>query len=101
MSKRGCWKTLRDPKGLQAFGLDGHISSLYVRSNCVRQGVGKRLLKHLLVRAKERHIPRVYTEASRFSKTLFAYIGFGVVEEEIADYDGVKFLRWKMEKLIG
>ena len=31
------------PQGFAGLGLDGHISSLYVRSNCVRQGVGKRL----------------------------------------------------------
>ena len=80
--------------------MNGHVSSLYVRKDCARQGIGNALLNHLLQRARDHGISKVHTEASQFSKALFAKNGFIVVEEEIVDYDGVDFLRWKMERSI-
>ena len=91
----------RGPAGFGGMGADGHIASLYVRADCARQGVGRMLVMKLLDRARERSLSRVYTEASQFSKALFERLGFRVVEEEIADYDGVTFLRWKMDRLVG
>ena len=88
------------PSGFAGLKMNGHVSSLYVRKDCARQGIGNALLNHLLQRARDHGISKVHTEASQFSKALFAKNGFIVVEEEIVDYDGVDFLRWKMERSI-
>ena len=88
------------PTGFAGLKMNGHISSLYVREDCVRQGIGNALLNHLLQRAKAHGISKVHTEASQFSKALFAKNSFVVVEEETIDYDGVDFLRWKMERSV-
>jgi putative acetyltransferase len=55
---------------------DGHITAIYVRSNCLGQGIGSRLLVVVFEPANIQNIRRLYAEASEFSLRLFLKFGF-------------------------
>ena len=90
-----------DSEGIAGFGglaEDGHITALYVRYDCLRQGVGSALMEEILKRARERHLPRLYAEASHFSLGLFQKFGFSHYATEIVERRGVEFQRFLVER---
>ena len=78
----------------------GQITSLYVRGNCNRKGVGSKLLEKILEYARINQCDRLYTEASEFSKPLFEKFGFEIYGEEEVMRNGVLFQRSLMQKFI-
>ena len=78
----------------------GYLASLYVRGDRNRQGIGSRLLIHIIEYARVNNIYRLYTEASVFSKPLFEKFGFAIYEEEDVTRNGIVFHRYLMEKFL-
>jgi len=102
------WVALAVPEaggaaGVAGFGgiaaREGHLRSLYVDPGYARRGIGAALIGRLIERARQTGCTRVYTEASAFSRLLFARHGFAVVEEEVVEREGVRFVRWKMARV--
>lgn len=79
--------------GFAGMGGDGHIASLYVRHDGLRQGIGTALMKVVLEYGKSREMKRLYAEASCFSLGLFKKFGFQVYDTEIVERQGVEFKR--------
>lgn len=89
---------------LVAFGQlnpSDHIAFLYTATHAARRGYASEIYNQLEAYAVEQGVKRLHTEASRISKHFFLKVGFQVVETELAERKGVKFERFKMEKLIG
>jgi putative acetyltransferase len=90
---------VEDSSGLIGFaGLDqsGRITSLYVRPDRTRKGVGSRLLSTLL--GSSPRPLRFWTQASTLSRPLFERFGFVVVETEVVERHGAKLERYVMER---
>lgn len=88
-----------DQSGITGFaGLepDGHVQSLYVRHDRMRQGIASRLLGELLTIATERGMSQLYTEASLLSRAVFERFGFRVEAVERVHRSGVEFERFRM-----
>jgi putative acetyltransferase len=79
---------------------NGHIASLYVHGDYNRQGIGSRLLEAVIEYAKINKIPRLYTEASQFSRALFEKFEFQISGTDKVMREGAWFQRYLMEKLL-
>lgn len=86
--------------GFAGIAADGHVSSVYVRSDCIHQGIGSALMKMLLEHANNQGMQRLYAEASEFSLGLFQKFGFRLYDTEVVDRQGVEFRRYLMEKYL-
>ena len=84
------------PVGFAGLEEDGHVVSLYVRSDRARRGVGARLLEAVLEQARARGIPRLYAEASLFSRPVFESHGFHCERTERVERRGALFERFRM-----
>ncbi|MGB3496327.1 MAG: GNAT family N-acetyltransferase [Elainellaceae cyanobacterium] len=84
--------------GFAGISHEGHVSSTYVRHDCIHQGIGSALMQTVLEHARTHQIPRLYAEASEFSLGLFKKFGFQVYDTERVDRQGVKFDRYLMER---
>lgn len=92
-----------DDSGILGFaGIDptGRVSSVYVRHDCLGQGVGSVLLERILAHAQRDRIARLYTEASEFSVGLFRKFGFHLYDTEVVERYGVTFTRYLMERVL-
>ena len=78
----------------------GYLASLYVRGDRYRQGIGSRLLIHIIKYTCGNNCHRLYTEASEFSKPLFEKFGFETYEEEDIERNSVIFHRYLMQKFL-
>lgn len=76
---------------------NGHIVSVYVHPDYLRQGIGARLLGSILELAQFNKMAKVYAEASEFSKPLFEDFGFENYANEQVIRNGVKFDRYLMQ----
>lgn len=76
----------------------GRITSLYVHRAHLGEGIGSRLLQHLIAQAEGDQMPRLYAEASRFSLGLFEKFGFRQYDIETVERSGVLFERYLVEK---
>ena len=79
---------------------DGHVASVYIRHDCLRQGIGSRLMTTLLETAQRRGLTRLYAEASAFSLGLFQKHGFSLYATDIVERAGVTFERYLVEKTL-
>lgn len=78
----------------------GRVASLYVDAAHTRRGLGGALLERALDDARATWgLSRFHTEASHFSRALFARNGFAVDEEEVVVRNGVSFHRFKMVRV--
>ncbi|WP_268742007.1 GNAT family N-acetyltransferase [Nostoc sp. PCC 7524] len=84
--------------GFAGIAEDGHVTSAYVRSDRIRQGIGSTLMQKILEYAHSHKIQRLYAEASEFSLGLFQKFGFHIYDIEIVDRQGVKFSRYLVER---
>ncbi|MBP0012576.1 MAG: GNAT family N-acetyltransferase [Roseofilum sp. SID2] len=82
-----------DILGFAGIGNDGHITSVYVRHDCLHQGIGSSLMRVVLDYGKSQEMKRFYAEVSLFSVGLFKKFGFQVYDTEIVERKGVKFER--------
>lgn len=84
--------------GFAGLETNGHVASVYVRQDCIRQGVGSYLLSYLLSQAQGMTLDRLYAEASHLSLGLFLKHGFCHYATETVERDGVTFDRYLVEK---
>ncbi|MBE9209735.1 GNAT family N-acetyltransferase [Nostoc sp. LEGE 06077] len=84
--------------GFAGIAEEGHVTSTYVRSDLIRQGIGSTLMEKILEYAQMHKIERLYAEASEFSLGLFQKFGFYIYDTEIVDRQGVKFKRYLVER---
>jgi putative acetyltransferase len=86
--------------GFCGLAADGHIASLYVDGGEGRKGIGSILMDAAIEEARACGIPRLYTEASEFSKPLFEKFGFKTTEIEHVTHNGVEFERYRMQLVL-
>jgi putative acetyltransferase len=82
--------------GFGSIHATGYLSALYVRHDCTRQGIGSRLLAALIAIAQTQNADVLFTEASEFSRPLFARFGFVVYDTEEVERNGIRFHRYLM-----
>jgi putative acetyltransferase len=85
--------------GFAGIAEDGHVTSVYVRSDRNRQGIGSSLMEKVLEYAHSNNIERLYAEASEFSLGLFKKFGFHIYDLEVVDRQGVEFRRYLVERI--
>jgi len=83
--------------GFAGIADDGHILSVYVRRDRIRQGIGSRLMEAVFEYAKNHQIQRLYAEASEFSLGLFKRFRFQVYDRETVECQGVEFQRYLVD----
>ncbi len=76
----------------------GHITSVYVRGDRQRSGIGTRLMEVLIQHAARAGIQRLSAEASEFSLPLFLKSGFRCSGTESIDRNGSVFVRHLVER---
>lgn len=86
--------------GFSGLAENGHVTSLYVRHDRLKQGIGSALLTHVIEQAQRDRLSRLYAEASEFSRGLFQKMGFQHYDTEIVERFDVSFTRYLMEKRI-
>lgn len=86
--------------GFSGIGDDGHVASVYVRHDCLHQGIGSVLMQAVLTHARSKQIPRLYAEASEFSLGLFTKFGFSLYDTEVVGHNGVEFTRHLVERIL-
>jgi putative acetyltransferase len=91
------WEDETGIVGFSGLQSNGHITSLYIRHDRVRQGIGKYLLLEIMAEAKQQGLSRLYSEASEFSVGLFLKMGFNIFGTEHTYYGVVKFYRYLVE----
>ena len=84
--------------GFGGITVEGHLTSLYVRGDYNRKGVGSKLLTEILEYARIHQCDRIYGEASEFSKPLFEKFGFETYGEEEVEKNGILFHRYLMQR---
>ncbi|MEM9817557.1 MAG: GNAT family N-acetyltransferase [Cyanobacteria bacterium P01_D01_bin.6] len=87
-----------DLVGFSGLAEDGRVASLYVHHAYLKQGIGSALLAHVMEQAHRDRLPRLYTEASEFSRGLFQKFGFQQYDTEVVQRLGVSFTRYRMER---
>lgn len=76
--------------------LEAEVHSLYVRVGHGRQGLGARLLAHVLGRACTQGARRAAAWATPFSRALFTRAGLPLVEVVQGEFKGMMFERYRM-----
>lgn len=96
-------RVAEDDTGILGFGgleSDGHISSLYVRPDRGRGGVGSALLSALIDRAERLAIQRLFAETNLLSRPLFERFGFAWVDTETVIRRDAVFQRFIVERCL-
>lgn len=75
---------------------EGYIDRLYVHKDYQRQGVARLIFSKWLDFAKVRGLKQLTTHASITAKVPFEAFGFTVMEKQIVEKNGVKFINYKM-----
>ncbi len=78
---------------------DGHIDLFFVHLDFQRCGVGRALLAHIEVRAKQIRLARLYAEVSITARPFFERYGFRVLAEQTVEIRGQSLRNCRMEKL--
>ncbi|MBE9102706.1 GNAT family N-acetyltransferase [Vacuolonema iberomarrocanum] len=84
--------------GFAGIASDGHVISVYVRSDRLHRGIGSTLMQVILDHAITHNISRLYSEASEFSIGLFKKFGFQLYDTEVIERKGATFTRYLMER---
>lgn len=84
--------------GFAGVSAEGYVSSVYVRCDRLRQGIGSALMQTVLTYAQDQKINRLYAEASEFSLGLFQKFGFRLYDTEVVERQNVTFHRYLVEK---
>jgi putative acetyltransferase len=69
---------------------NGYIDHFFVSGNCPRQGIGAKLMKHLVNEATAQGIPEMTADVSRTAQPFFQKFGFEVVEQRFPVVRGVE-----------
>jgi putative acetyltransferase len=90
-----------DERGIAGFGQleeNGHIDCFYVAYDRIGCGIGSSLLNEIVVRARERRIRMLHTEASITARPFFARRAFRMVREQTVVRKGIALTNFLMEK---
>ena len=79
---------------------NGHIDCFYCHHKWIGKGVGSALMKEILIRAKKRHINRLFAEVSITARPFFEKYNFVVISEQVVYKKGIGFVNYKMERTI-
>jgi putative acetyltransferase len=79
---------------------DGHIDLFFMNPDFRRRGVARALLEHVIARAQEQKLPRLYAEVSRTARTFFEMYGFVVLEAQEVEVRGQTLENFRMERLL-
>ena len=77
---------------------DGHLDMLYLHTDAVGRGIGRRLYKAVEREARGRGLDRIFTEASITARPFFERRGFRVVREQTVSRRGTSMTNFAMEK---
>ncbi|EPX99249.1 acyltransferase [Ralstonia sp. NT80] len=69
--------------------VNGYIDHFFVAAAHARQGVGQRLMNHILSLAAQRRLPRVQAQVSLCAEAFFARNGFAVMARQTVMVCGV------------
>jgi putative acetyltransferase len=75
-----------------------HIALLMTAPRHGRRGVATAIVKELEQIARKAGERELHTEASRIARLVFERLGFGVTEEELSEFKGMQFIRYRMSK---
>lgn len=78
---------------------DGYIDHFFVSGRHPRQGIGSRLMRHLLARAEARGIGVLTSDVSRTAQPLYERFGFAVVEQRFPVLRGVVVPNARMRRV--
>jgi putative acetyltransferase len=79
---------------------DGHIDMLFVHADHQGRGVATALFNHILARAKEAGLGRLYTEASLTARPFFERHGFTVIAAQDVPVAGEVLRNFRMERVL-
>lgn len=88
--------TAGEPAGFCGINREGEVHSLYVHPAVGRQGLGSRLLRWALERAREQGVVSFAAWATPFSRPVFERAGFALERVAREPYQGVLFDRYRM-----
>jgi putative acetyltransferase len=74
----------------------GEVRSFYIRADHTRQGLGSRLLRHVLADAQARGLARFTAWATPFSLPVFRREGFALERVVREPFEGVLFDRYRV-----
>lgn len=77
---------------------DGHIDCVYTHPEFQGRGVASSLYEHLLTRARDKGMERLYLEASYVARPFFERRGFSVIGKNEIQRNGVVLVNYSMEK---
>lgn len=86
--------------GFISFTSNGHIELLYTSPAFARRGVASRLYSEAEQILHSNRVTHFSTEASLEARPFFEAMGFGVVEEQIVERNGVHLRRFAMAKKV-
>jgi putative acetyltransferase len=79
---------------------NGHFDMLYVAREAVGTGVGGALCDAVEARARVLGIARLFTEASKLARPVFARKGYTLIAEQTVTPNGVALTNYRMEKFL-
>lgn len=86
--------------GFAEFEPNGHIDCFYCHHEWIGKGVGSALMKEILQRAKNNHIPLIFSEVSITAKPFFEKWGFRILTQQTIVRKGVELTNFKMERIV-
>ena len=78
----------------------GHIDMLFVHSEFQGLGVARRLIDHILLRAREQGLAALSTDASITARPFFERSGFRVLNEQDVQLRGQTFRNYRMARAL-
>lgn len=84
--------------GFAEFEPNGHIDCFYVHHEFQGAGVGTALMREIEMEAREKLLPRMYTEVSITAKPFFVRKGFQVIKQQTVEIRDIKLTNFLMEK---
>lgn len=80
---------------------EGYLHRFYVHKDFQNQGIGSRLLHAIETKGINLELQEIHTEASVTAKPFFMAKGYVLREEQIKILRGMKFINYKMYKILG
>jgi putative acetyltransferase len=77
---------------------DGHIDLFFVNPDHARRGVARALLDHVIARAREQKLTRLYAEVSRTARPVFERHDFTLLGAQEVEIRGQKLQNFRMER---
>lgn len=86
--------------GFASITPEGYLDTMFVHKNHQRKGIAGRLVKALILFAREQDISEIITDASITARPFFEKLGFEVVKKQTVNRKGIAITNFKMKKLL-